>query len=140
MPKITIQKGIPEYYVRQSPSEIMPRLPGANALIVGPSRAGKSTAMVSMILDKDKFRSCYSRIYIWSPSIDVDDSWKPVKDYITKELGHDEKAEGPFCFNYFDANDMLRIAKRQQQITETLKKPMQRKITRARSDYFRSYF
>ena len=55
MPKITIQKGIPEYYVKQSPSEIMPRQPGANALIVGPSRAGKSTTMVSMILDKDNF-------------------------------------------------------------------------------------
>ena len=84
------QKGIPEYYVKPSPSDIMPRLPGANALIVGPSRAGKSTAMVSMILDKDKFRGCFSRIYIWSPSIDVDDSWEPVKRYVRNELGHDD--------------------------------------------------
>ena len=119
MPKITIQKGIPEYFVKQSPSDIMPRLPGANALIVGPSRAGKSTAMVSMILDKDKFRNLYSRIFIWSPSIDVDDSWGPVKDYITRELGHDESREGPFAFNYVDPEDMRRIAKKQQKITET---------------------
>ena len=122
MPKITVQKGIPEYHVKQSPSEIMPRLPGANGLIVGPSRAGKSTAMVSMILDKDKFRNCWSRCYIWSPSIDVDDSWEPVKRYVRNELGHDEKSEGVFTFNYFDPKDMLAIAKKQQKITETLKK------------------
>jgi hypothetical protein len=122
MPKITLQKGIPEYFVSQSPSEIMPRLPGANALIVGPSRAGKSTAMASMILDKDKYRGVFSRIFLWTPSIDVDDSWEPVKRYIREELGHDEKAEGPFCFSTFNPADMLRIAKRQQKITETLKK------------------
>ena len=120
MPKITVQKGIPDYFVKQSPSEIMPRLPGANGLIVGPSRAGKSTAMVSMLLDKDKFRGCFSRIYIWSPSIDVDDSWEPVKRYVRNELGHDEKTEGPFCFSAFDAKDMVAVAKRQQRITEQL--------------------
>ena len=37
---------IPEYFVKQSPSDIMPRLPGANSVIVGPSRSGKSTTMV----------------------------------------------------------------------------------------------
>ena len=121
MPKVLPQKGIPEYYIKQSPSEMMPKVP-CRGLLAGPGGSGKSVAMASMILDRDKFRGVFSRIFLWTPSIDVDDSWEPVKRYIRNELGHDEKTEGPFCFNYFDPQDMLRIAKRQQKITETLKK------------------
>ena len=121
MPLVRPQKGIPEYHVKQSPSEMMPKVP-CRGLIAGPGGSGKSVAMAAMILDKDKYRSVFSRVFIWTPSIDADDSWEPVKKYIRTELGHDEKAEGPFCFNYFDPQDMLRIAKRQQKITETLKK------------------
>ena len=118
MPKVLPQKGIPDYIIKQSPSEMMPKVP-CRGLIAVPGGSGKSVAMAAMILDREKYRGVFSRIFIWTPSIDCDDSWASVKDYITKELGHDEKAEGPFCFNYFDPQDMLRIAKRQQKITET---------------------
>ena len=121
MPKVLPQKGIPEYHIKQSPSEMMPKVP-CRGLIAGPGGSGKSVALTSMILDRDKYRGVYSRIYLWTPSIDIDDSWEPVKRYIRNELGHDEKTEGPFSFNYFDPQDMLRIAKRQQKITENLKK------------------
>ena len=121
MPQVRPQQGIPEYYIKQSPSDMMPKVP-CRGLIAGPGGSGKSVAMAAMILDKDKYRGVFSRIFLWTPSIDVDDSWEPVKQYIRKELGHDEKAEGPFCFSTFDPQDMLRIAKRQQKITETLKK------------------
>ena len=121
MHKVLPQKGIPEYYIKQSPSEMMPKVP-CRGLIAGPGGSGKSVAMASMILDRDKYRNVWSRIYLWTPSIDADDSWEPVKRYIRNELGHDEKTEGPFAFNYFAPEDMLRIAKRQQKITETLKK------------------
>ena len=119
MPKITPQKS-PEYEIKQSPTEIMPRLP-MRSLTVGPGSSGKTVMLSSLILDKDKYRGCFSRIYIWSPSIKVDDSWGPVRDYIKNELGHDEEKEGPCFFEEFDGADMRRIAKKQQKITELLK-------------------
>ncbi|MFM7990401.1 MAG: hypothetical protein ACKPKO_64900 [Candidatus Fonsibacter sp.] len=44
-----------------------------------------------MILDL--YRNCFDRIYVFSPSIEVDSSWLPVKEYIEKniELDKDEK-------------------------------------------------
>ena len=76
----------------------------------------------ALILDKDKYRGVFSRIYIWSPSVVVDDAWGPVRDYIRNELGHDEKTEGPFMFETFSQADMERVTRKQQRITETLKK------------------
>eukprot|EP00973_Karenia_brevis_P037938 5231788-Karenia_brevis.AAC.1 len=76
----------------------------------------------ALILDKDKFRGVFSRIFIWSPSVRVDDSWGPVRDYIRKELRHDENKEGRFMFETFNQADMDRVVRRQQKITETLKK------------------
>ena len=82
----------------------------------------------SLILDKDTYRGCFSRIYIWSPSIKVDDSWGPVKDYIKNELGHDEQKEGPFCFEEFNGADMRRIAKKQQKCVNTIARTLLQKL------------
>ena len=46
-------------------------------MLVGPSGSGKTVFLTSMILDI--YKGCFNRIYIWSPSIDVDNAWKPVK-------------------------------------------------------------
>ena len=37
-----------------------------------------------MILDS--YKGCLSRVYIWSPSIEVDSAWKPVKDDIRDHI------------------------------------------------------
>ena len=121
MPVIHPQKGIPEYQIKQSPTSIMPKVP-FRALAVGPGSAGKTVMLSALILDKDKFRDVFSRIFIWSPSVRVDDSWGPVRDYIRKHLGHDEDREGPFMFETFNQADMDRVVRKQQKITETLKK------------------
>ena len=39
---------------------------------------------MSMILEQ--YKGCFERIYILSPSIDMDPQWERVKDYIRKEL------------------------------------------------------
>ena len=68
-----------EYSCKQSHYEIAPKLPMKTS-IVGPSGGGKTVLLTNMILDI--YTGCFSRIYIWSPSINVDSIWKPVKDYI----------------------------------------------------------
>ena len=62
------------------PGVAAPTMPATS----GPSKSGKSTALVSMILEQ--YRGCFERIIIFSPSINVDDSWKPVKKYVEKVM------------------------------------------------------
>ena len=49
-------------------------------LLVASSSAGKTVLLINMI--SDIYKGCFGRIYLWSPSVDVDNAWKPVKDYI----------------------------------------------------------
>ena len=42
----------------------------------------------------------FSRVYIWSPSIEVDSAWKPVKDYIRDHIKPTDREK---C--YFDSCD-----------------------------------
>ena len=54
------------------------------SMLVGPSGSGKTVLLPNMILDI--YKGCFSRIYIWSPSIEVDNTWEPVKDYIRDHI------------------------------------------------------
>jgi type IV secretory pathway VirB4 component len=53
-------------------------------IILGPSASGKTILLQNMILNM--YKNCFSRIYIFSPSIDVDSTWLPVKKYIEDEM------------------------------------------------------
>ena len=57
--------------------DIVPKLP-MRSMLVGPSGSGKTVLLNNMILDI--YKGCFSRIYVWSPSIEVDNTWKPVKN------------------------------------------------------------
>ena len=54
------------------------------SMLVGPSGSGKTVLLTNMVLGI--YKGCFSRIYIWSPSVVVDQTWKPVKDYIRDTL------------------------------------------------------
>ena len=58
--------------------DIVPKSP-MRSMLVGPSGSGKTVLLTNMILDI--YKGCFSRIYIWSPSIEVDNTWRPVKNY-----------------------------------------------------------
>ena len=62
---------------------MVPKLP-STGILLGPSKSGKTVALISMILEQ--YRGCFERIYIFSPSINVDDGWRPVKQYIEETM------------------------------------------------------
>ena len=53
-------------------------------MLVGPSGSGETVLLTNMILDI--YRDCLSRVYVWSPYINVDSTWEPVKDYIRDHI------------------------------------------------------
>ena len=73
---------VKEYIVKQSKYAIAPKLP-IRSIILGPSGSGKSILLQSMILDI--YRGMFDQIYIFSPSVYVDDTvWEPVRNYINE--------------------------------------------------------
>jgi DNA replication protein DnaC len=72
-----INTGITHYNTKQSKYDNAARLP-ARSIILGPSGSGKTVLLTNLILDV--YRNCFSRIYIFSPSINVDFIWAPVKN------------------------------------------------------------
>ena len=68
-----------EYETKQSKYVMVPQVP-FRSIVLGPSGSGKTILLQNMILDI--YKDCFSRIYIFSPSIEVDSTWLPVKQYI----------------------------------------------------------
>ena len=73
----------PEYTSKQPKDPVVPKLP-MTGILLGPSKSGKTVALISMILEQ--YRGCFERIYLFSPSINVDDGWRPVKKYIEETM------------------------------------------------------
>ena len=72
-----------EYECKQSRYQQAPTLP-MRAMIVAPSGSGKTVLLQNMILNI--YKDCFERIYIFSPSIDIDNTWQPVKKYIRDDI------------------------------------------------------
>ena len=81
-----------EYETKQSKYDMVPRIP-FRSVILGPSGSGKTILLQNMILDL--YRDCFSRIYIFSPSIEVDTTWSPVKQYIEHNMKVKHSKEEP---------------------------------------------
>ena len=73
-----------------------------------------------MILDI--YKNCFDRIYIFSPSVHLDHTWYPVKDYIQKHMKVEETKDDPIYFDEYDPEALTKIIETQTQITELMKK------------------
>ena len=81
------------------------------SMLVGPSGLGKTVLLTNMILGM--YKGCFSRIYIWSPSIEVDQTWKPVKDYIRDHIKPNDREK---CyFDSYDPSELEQVIKKTQQ-------------------------
>ena len=72
-------------YSRKQPSDPVVPLVPCTGIFLGPSKSGKTVALISMILEQ--YRGVFEKIYIFSPSINIDDGWIPVKKYIEEDMG-----------------------------------------------------
>ena len=81
--------------------DIVPKLP-MRSMLVGPSGSGKTVLLTIMILGI--YKGCFSRIYIWSPSLEIDNTWRPVKDYIRDRIKPSDREK---C--YFDSYDPAKL-------------------------------
>ena len=106
-----------EFSSTQSKYEHAAQLP-TRSLVLAPSGGGKTILLQNMVLDI--YRDCFSRIYIFSPSIDVDMTWNPVKEYLANNLKQDEKKE-KYLFDSYQPAELERIIDTQHSVVEFMK-------------------
>ena len=111
-------KGTKEYHSKQSNYDIVPRLP-MRSVILGPSGSGKTILLQSMIVDI--YAKCFERIYIFSPSIDVDSAWKPVKRYI-ESIKIFDNPDDPLYYDHYDPEALTKIISNQHKLVQYTKK------------------
>ena len=80
----------PEYTSKQASDPVVP----CTGIFLGPSKSGKTVALISLILEQ--YKGVFERIYVFSPSVNIDDGWIPVKKYIEQDLGVNTERER--CF------------------------------------------
>ena len=125
IPKILPIK-LKEYETKQSKYDIVPKIP-FRSIVLGPSGSGKKTILLqTMILDI--YKNCFSRIYIFSPSIDVDSTWIPVKEYIEKEMKVQNTKEDPIYFDHYDPESLHKIIDTQHKVIHYMKKQKQKTL------------
>ena len=107
-----------EYTFTQSNYEVAPRIP-FSIVITGQSRSGKTVLLSNLILDI--YKGCFSRIFIWSSSIDLDPVWTPVKKYIEKDLNVNPEKEKVY-FDTFNIDEMQKVLDLQHKINQFQKK------------------
>ena len=115
---------VKEFEFKQSKYKQCGALP-VRSIILGPSGVGKGVLLQNMILDI--YRGCFERIYIFSPSINVDHTWLPVKKYISETINKADE-EPNFYYDSYDPENLEAIIDSQTKIVEYQKKHNHKKI------------
>ena len=115
---------IPQYMYKNSKYEILPKLP-ARMIAVASSTGGKSVLIQNLILKI--YRGSFERIYIFSPSIHVDDSWTAVKKYISDVMKVDAEKE-QICYEEYDPVALKKIIETQHKVIDFQKKNKQKEL------------
>jgi GTPase SAR1 family protein len=114
-PDINLPSSI-KYNVKQPLYKNIPKCP-FRMLLLGPSNCGKSSLISALITQY--YDKCFDRIYIWSPSINVDNTFIHVKKYIEKNELKREDEE--IYFEDYQPDDLIRVVELQKLIIETQK-------------------
>lgn len=107
-----------DYTFKQSKYKQCGQLP-LRSIILGPSGSGKGVLLQNMILDI--YKDCFERIYIFSPSIEVDHTWLAVKKYISDNITKSDD-EPEFYYDTYDPQSLEKIIDTQKKIIEYQKK------------------
>ena len=91
--------------------DIVPKLP-MRSMLVGPSGSGKTVLLTNVILDM--YKGCFSIIYIWSPSIEVDSTWEPVQDYIRDNIKPSGREK--FYFDSYGPGELEQVINNQKKL------------------------
>ena len=107
------------FHSKQSRFAHMPEVP-FRWLFLGPGSSGKTLTLHNLLLNH--YKGIFYYIAIWSPTARLDVGWKPVFEYMEKEMGQKiDDPQHPSVFEDFKGEDVDRIVKDQFLIIKRLK-------------------
>jgi|GEM_PF-1569947 len=111
-----------QYTYKQSRFPQAPELPCRSCLL-SPSGGGKTVLIQNLILDV--YRGCFERIYVFSPTVHLDQTWQPVKEYCEKHL---DIGDEQCYFEEFNVGKIMEVMEDQKRIIEDMKKKGKKKL------------
>ena len=109
---------IPEYKYKSSKYDMMPSLP-FRGILVASSTGGKTVLIQNLILNI--YKGSFERIFIFSPSVHVDDTWNSVKKHISENMNVDTEKEKTY-FEEYNPEALNQIIKTQHKVIDFQKK------------------
>ena len=108
---------IPEYTYKNSKYDMMPSLP-FRGILVASSTGGKTVLIQNLILNI--YKGSFERIFIFSPSVHVDDTWNSVKKHISDHMNVD--TEKKTYFEEYNPEALNQIIKTQHKVIDYQKR------------------
>ena len=96
-------------------------------IISAPSGSGKGILLQNMILDI--YKGCFERVFIWSPSINLDDNWKPVKEYLNDDKQMPNKNGDKLYFDEYKHEELAEVIEKEKKVVEYQKSDKQKTIS-----------
>ncbi len=107
-----------EYSCKQSKHEHVPKVP-LRMILLAPSCSGKTVLLSNLILSI--YRGFVERIFVFSPSIDIDKTWEPVKKHHSDDMKAIERDKEKPYFNNYDPADLEHIIDTQHKVIKLMK-------------------
>ena len=104
---------------KQSKHGTVPSLP-LRGVLLAPSGAGKTVLLANLILKV--YRGCFERIYVFSPSVNVDQTWEAVKTYQRDVMKVRERDDETLYFDHYNTEDLEKIIETQSKVILHMKK------------------
>ena len=114
-----------EYSCKQSKHGHVPKFP-LRMILLAPSGSGKTVLLSNLILNI--YRGCFERIFVFSPSIDIDKTWEPVKKHQEDDMKAVEKGKEKLYFNHYDPADLEHIIDTQHKVIKLMKASNRKKL------------
>ena len=114
-----------DFSCKQSKHEHVPKVP-IRMILLAPSGSGKTVLLSNLILNI--YRGCFERIYIFSPAVDLDHTWKPVKKYQQDEMKVVESDKEKLYFDSYHPEDLEKVISTQSKVIKLVKAAGKKKL------------
>ena len=114
----------PDYEVLQSKYEQVPQLP-IRDLLFGASGSGKGVLLSNRIMDV--YDKVHSKIYIWSPTINIDPNCIEVKTHVEYKLKMSNTDELPLYYDSYNPEELEKVIDTQNKTVDHQQKNNQNK-------------